>query len=142
MTTAPAMAPAAGFASALGMMTRLAGAGPEGADLLRFETGATHDDGRGMVHGGVLMTFAHVLLGTCLYPDPAAPAPGSLSVTCEFLAEAPAGAVLEGAARITRRTRSIIFLAGDIVEAGPDPARPLMTATGLWRVAAGRPTAG
>ncbi len=134
MTSASAPLPAAGFASALGALTCLPGAGPDGADLLRLETGPLHDDGRGMVHGGVLMTFAHVVLGTCLYPDPAAPAPGSLSVTCEFLGEAPVGTVLEAAARVTRRTRSIVFLAGDIVQAQPRPSRSLLTATGLWRI--------
>jgi acyl-coenzyme A thioesterase PaaI-like protein len=54
----------------------------------------------------------------------------TVSLNCDFVAGARADEVIEGTATITRRTRSLIFVSGElsVVE------RPVLTATGIWKI--------
>ncbi len=123
----------------LGPLTAAAAGDGEAPVPLRMLVQADHVDASGAVHGHVLMGFAHGLLGRCAGGLDAAAATGlrsGLSVTCDFLGTAPVGAILEGTARLTRRTRTVLFLDAEIRQIEPEPGHALVHATALWRVTA------
>ncbi len=126
-----------GFAATLGPLTLLPGAGPRGADLIRMAIEPSHEDGAGHVHGGVLMTFAQVILGALVAAETGQTAPGQLSITCDFLGSTAVNGFLQGHGRITRKTRSIMFLAVEVHADPSGPDHPVLNATGLWRLTAG-----
>ncbi len=55
----------------------------------------------------------------------------TVSLTCDFVGPGKRGDILEARVRVTRQTRTLVFLLADIV-AGE---RAVAVATGLWRVA-------
>ncbi len=99
-----------GFNAFAGPFWRLA---PDG-DIRRFAllVEPKHMNGSGSLHGGVLMTFADIAMSQV-----ARVAAGEL------------GDVVEARVRLTRRTRSLVFLSADIVVG----ERVLAVATGLWK---------
>jgi uncharacterized protein (TIGR00369 family) len=90
---------------------------------------AEHANLGGVVHGGVLMAFADVILGTVAYR--AAGRPGvSIRLVTDFLAPARPGDWLEARARVVRATRSVMFMAGELTVADA----VVMTATGTYKL--------
>ena len=93
--------------------------------------GAEHLNPEGVVHGGVLTAFADYVLyraiGDVIGHDIRF---ATISLTCNFLAAAKHGDWLAGRGTVTRRTRSVIFAAGEIAT----DDRPVLTAQGLWKV--------
>ncbi|HWD26260.1 MAG TPA: PaaI family thioesterase [Rhizomicrobium sp.] len=88
-----------------------------------------HLNGSGNVHGGVLMTFADISMsqtaraltgGAC----------NTVSLTCDFVGPGKPGEILEARVRVTRQTRTLVFLLCDIVVG----ERPVAVATGLWKI--------
>jgi acyl-coenzyme A thioesterase PaaI-like protein len=51
-------------------------------------------------------------------------------MTCDFVGPGRAGDILECCVRITRQTRTLVFLSADITAAG----RAIAVATGLWKI--------
>lgn len=92
---------------------------------------ARHDNGLGVVHGGLLMTFANSVLGLAAW---GACAPGAWCVTVSqsstFLRAARVGDLLEVTPIVTRATRSMIFTRGDFTVAG----EPIFQAASVWKV--------
>ena len=93
--------------------------------------GPDHLNPEGVVHGGVLTAFADYVLyraiGDVIGHDIQF---ATISLTCNFLAAARQGDWLAGHGTATRRTRTVIFAAGDIAT----DDRPVLTAQGLWKV--------
>lgn len=96
----------------------------------RFTVEERHLNGGDVVHGGMLMSFADHILGKTVWKGTGETPCTTMSMNCDFVAAGKLGAVLEGTARITRKTRSIIFVQGEITSEG----KTLMTATGLWKI--------
>lgn len=82
------------------------------------------------VHGGVLMTLCDIMLGYTVHEA----IPGKLATTAtlntDFLSGAREGEVIEGRAEVTRLTRSLVFVGGDLSVAG----KTVMTASGIWKI--------
>lgn len=91
---------------------------------------AKHLNGGGALHGGFLMTIADNVLGFTVHEQTDGKVASTVTLNTDFLAGGVAGAVLWGRAAITRRTRSLIFVAGDLSQDG----KLLMTATGIWKI--------
>ena len=107
------------------------GDGPFGHFL--FEVEDRHLNGGGFLHGGVLMSLMDVALGASvchLIDGPAA----TVSLNCDFTSSGQVGEHLEIETRITRRTRSIIFISGQILTTRNGSRACLLTATGVWKV--------
>jgi uncharacterized protein (TIGR00369 family) len=90
-----------------------------------------HLNPEGVLHGGVLTTFADYVLYRAIGDELTHELKfATITLTCQFLAAGKAGRILTGTGRIVRRTRSVIFAEGTIQDEG----RPLLTATGIWKL--------
>ncbi len=80
----------------------------------------------GFVHGGMLMTFADIVLARAVM-DVAGPPFATVRLLTDFMAPAPQNAWIEGRAEVNRRTRTLAFVAGSISVSGSKVA--LISAT-------------
>ncbi len=90
-----------------------------------------HMNGSGSVHGGLLMTFADIAMSQTARAVSGAPMCSTVSLTCDFVGPGKPGEILEARVRVTRQTRTMVFLSADIVAGG----RAVAVATGLWKIA-------
>jgi uncharacterized protein (TIGR00369 family) len=102
-----------------------------GDDLrLGFRVLPRHCNSYGVVHGGMVMTFADRLLATAV----AMKAPHrmlTVRMTTDFIGMARSGDWLEGSGRVTRAGRSLVFVEGSAAVLG---GRPVLTASGVFKV--------
>jgi len=89
-----------------------------------------HLNGGGNVHGGLLMTFADISMSQTARAVTGAPGCNTVSLTCDFVGPGRAGEMLECRVRVTRQTRTLVFLSAGIVVG----ERPVAVATGLWKI--------
>jgi len=106
---------------------------PAGGETRRFALpiAEKHLNGGGNVHGGVLMTLADIAMSHTARAISGAPSTATVSMTCDFVGPGRRDDILEARVRVTRQTRTLVFLAADIV-AGE---RMVAVATGLWKIA-------
>lgn len=102
----------------------------DGEDWVRaFRVEEKHTNRAGVAHGGVLMTFADIVLARAVLD--VAPLPFcTAQLSCQFIAPALLGAWIEGRGKVTRRTRDLVFVGCEITS-GPTP---VMTATALFKL--------
>jgi uncharacterized protein (TIGR00369 family) len=89
-----------------------------------------HVNARGVIHGGMLMTFADVSMSQTSRAASGARQCSTVSLTCDFVGPGKLGDILESRVRVTRQTRTMVFLSADIVCGD----RVLAVATGLWKI--------
>ncbi len=92
---------------------------------------AKHMNGSGSVHGGLLMTFADISMSQTSRAVSGAQSCSTVSLTCDFVGPGKAGDILVSRVRVTRQTRTLVFLSTDIVVGD----RVVAVATGLWKIA-------
>jgi uncharacterized protein (TIGR00369 family) len=135
MTNAPNFLPAGaenisigGFNLYAGPVWRL----PAEGDIRRYAlvVADKHMNGSGSLHGGVLMTFADIAMSQTARAASGARTCTTVALTCDFVGPGKLGDVIEARVRVTRQTRTMIFLSTDML-AGD---RMLGVATGLWKV--------
>jgi uncharacterized protein (TIGR00369 family) len=102
---------------------------PDGAEFL-FDVRDVHLNGGGALHGGMAMALADVVMGRTVRDALNDGRALTISLNCDFVGPAKLGDRVRGTARITRRTRSIVFIAGDLTV----EAKPILTATGIWKI--------
>ena len=113
-------------------------AGPVHQDggIYRFEIAAHHLNADERLHGGMMMTLASIVLGDVAREAAQEKQPGArvnpLSLNCDFVSAGEKGETIEGRAEVTRATRTVLFISGDL-RAGE---RILMTATGVYSIKA------
>jgi len=118
----------AGFNRFAGPFYRLADDG----DARRFAFVALphHMNGAGTVHGGLLMTFADIAMSRTSRLVSGARSCSTVALNCDFMGPGRLGDLIVATARVTRRTRTLVFLGAELATAG----RTVMTATGLWKI--------
>ena len=89
-----------------------------------------HMNSAGGVHGGLLMTFADIAMSRTSRLTTGARSCATIALNCDFAGAGRLGELIEIRVRVTRKTRNLVFLSSDIFSGD----RPLMTATGLWRI--------
>ncbi|WND01924.1 PaaI family thioesterase [Temperatibacter marinus] len=92
-----------------------------------------HTNAGAMAHGGLLMTFADVLLATAVFkrlPPPFV----TVKMTSEFLGRAPVGAWVTGKAWMVKRTGSLAFLEGQLMI----DSKIIFTVSGIFKHRAGK----
>jgi len=106
---------------------------PSDGEVRRFAlvVADKHMNSSGSLHGGLIMTFADVAMSQTARAASGAPATSTVSMTCDFVGPGKLGDILEARVRVTRLTRTMVFLAADIA-AGE---RAVAVATGLWKIA-------
>ena len=88
-----------------------------------------HHNRRGVVQGGMLMTFADRSMGmTCWYANERQPQ-ATVQLDVHFIDAVQVGEFVECRAEVVRRTRSLIFMAGELVVG----ERVVATANGVWK---------
>lgn len=117
-----------GFNLHVGPIWRL----PVDGDVRRFAliVADKHMNGSGSVHGGLLMTFADISMSQTSRAASGAKGCSTVSLTCDFVGPAKLGEMLESRVRVTKRTRTMVFLSADIVVGD----RMVAVATGLWKI--------
>ena len=89
-----------------------------------------HMNGSGSIHGGMLMTFADISMSQTSRAVSGAKSCSTVSLTCDFVGPGKLGEILESRVRVTRQTRTMVFLSADIVCGD----RAIAVATGLWKI--------
>lgn len=113
------------FAAMVGpLLIRQSDSGPRFA----FRAERKHTNARGVVHGGMLMSFADQALGLTIQRALNTLDLATVNLNCNLVASARPGDLIEGAAAITQITNRLVFIkgtitCGDVV---------LMDASGIW----------
>ena len=94
-----------------------------------FAAEERHANPYGVVHGGVLVTFADSFMGRTVVAA-AKCACATITINSEFMAGGTPGNWVEGKAEVTRLTRVLAFLRAEVSSGGT----LLMTASGIWRL--------
>ncbi len=92
-----------------------------------------HCNQGGIAHGGMMMTFIDVILGTVVWRVTGRPAL-TVSMKVDFLAPARRGDWVEGTAEVVRATKSLSFVEGALSVAG----RRVLTASAVFKTLARR----
>ena len=93
-----------------------------------FRVAQKHINRAGIVHGGMLMSFADLVLSRGVRKASAGPGV-TVRMTTEFLGPAHLGDWVEGAARVSRATKTLIFVDSEVRANG----HIIMTANGVFR---------
>lgn len=96
-----------------------------------FPVAEKHMNSAGSVHGGMLMSFADVAMSQTARFGTDFTASHTVSLNCDFVGPGRAGDLVEAHVRVTRRTRTIVFLSCDVVSGD----RTLLVASGVWKIA-------
>jgi acyl-coenzyme A thioesterase PaaI-like protein len=93
-----------------------------------------HHNRRGVVQGGMLMTFADRSMGmTCWYANERQPQ-ATVQLDVHFVDAVQIGEFVEAHCRVVRRTRSLIFMSAELMVG----SRVVATASGMWKTLAKR----
>lgn len=127
-----------GFGGFAGPVMR--GEDKDGAVFL-FDIAQQHLNGDDRLHGGMMMSLASIVMGetanlAVAAQDGATARP--LSLNCDFVSAGEPGERVEGRAEVTRATRSVLFISGELRVGG----RILMTATGVYAIKSSGKAAG
>ena len=101
-----------------------------GARVFGFQADARHANDRGVVHGGMLMTFADHALGELALDAVERKLLATIQMNTHFLRAAQVGDFVEARGNITRQTGRLIFMHGLLSANGADVA----AIDGIWTV--------
>ncbi len=104
--------------------------GEKGAKRFGLRVDKRHVNMNGVVHGGMLMTFADAALGQAAWDACDHAACVTLNMQSQFLAPAREGDWIEVAPILVRRTRALIFIRGDFTVDGA----PVYSASSVWKI--------
>ena len=97
--------------------------------LYAFMAEPKHHNRRGVVQGGMLMTFADRSMGmTCWYANERQPQ-ATVQLDMHFIDAVQIGEFVEAKCTVVRRTRSLVFMAANSWSA----TRVVATAKGVWK---------
>lgn len=104
---------------------------PDGSVTYALPTDQRHDNSNGVVHGGLLMTFADSAMAYCAWTA----CPGNawcvtVSQSSSFLKAARPGDLIEVTPVVTRATRTMIFTRGEFLVRG----EAVFQASSIWKV--------
>lgn len=102
----------------------------DGKRRFAFLVDDRHVNLRGVLHGGMLMTFADLALGAAVWDATDFQPCVTLNMQTHFLRPAKAGDIVEVAPELTRQTKSMVFMRGDFLVA----REIIMTAASIWRL--------
>ena len=94
-----------------------------------FMAAPKHHNRRGVVQGGMLMTFADRSMGMTCWHANGRQAQATVQLDVHFIDAVQIGEFVEAHCRVVRRTRSVIFMSADLVVG----ARVVATANGVWK---------
>lgn len=104
--------------------------GERGSRRFFLEIDQRHVNGRGVIHGAMLMTFADLALGQAAWDATGNASVVTVNMQSQFLKTARPGDVISVLPVVVRRTRSLIFLRGDFEVAG----EAIFIASSIWKI--------
>jgi uncharacterized protein (TIGR00369 family) len=104
--------------------------GETGSRLFFLEVDSRHVNGRGVIHGAMLMSFADLALGQAAWDATGNASVVTVSMQSQFLKTARAGDVISVLPILVRRTRSLLFLRGDFEVAG----EVIFIVSSIWKI--------
>ena len=104
--------------------------GDKGSRRFAFRVDERHTNRRGVLHGGMMLTFADLSLGAAAIDWGDREPSVTLSMQSQFLKPAALGDLVEVAPQLLRRTRSLLFIRGDFTVAG----ETIFTASSVWKL--------
>lgn len=102
----------------------------DGSRVTAFRADERHVRADGTVHEGMMMTFADAFMGGAAWRGSGGKPCVTLSMQTSYLDDVQLGEVVECRARVEHKTRAIIFVSANFSVG----AKPVMTATSLWKV--------
>jgi uncharacterized protein (TIGR00369 family) len=97
--------------------------------LYAFVAEPKHHNRRGVVQGGMLMTFADRSMGmACWYANERQPQ-ATIQLDVHFIDAVQIGEFVEAKCSVVRRTRSLVFMDAELVVG----TRTVATAKGVWK---------
>ena len=97
--------------------------------LYAFKADPKHHNRRGVVQGGMLMTFADRSMGmTCWYANERQPQ-ATVQLDVHFIDAVQIGEFVEAKCKVVRRTRSLVFMTAELLVG----SRVVATANGVWK---------
>lgn len=106
----------------------------DGRNLFRVFIRNHHLNRGSGVHGGMLLNFCDIALGRAARWAIDGNALSTISLQCDFVSMAPADCWLEATSRVIRKTRALVFVAGELHAQD----RLVMTASGVWKILGAR----
>ncbi|TDR94023.1 uncharacterized protein (TIGR00369 family) [Enterovirga rhinocerotis] len=103
---------------------------PPGQRRFGFLAEERHLNRNGMVHGGMVMTFADHALGLAARSVNRTHAQATVQLDTAFLSGVEEGEFVEARCRMLRETKSILFMSAEIAVGD----RAVANATGLWKI--------
>lgn len=97
---------------------------------LGLVTQPKHHNRRGVVQGGVLMTFADRALGMAAWQETGHQPQATIQLDVQFVETVKIGEFVEAQCEVVRRTRSVIFMRGTLVVG----SHLVATANGIWKI--------
>src|SRR5215475_2836867 len=95
-----------------------------------FRAESKHHNRRGVVQGGMLMTFADRSMGmTCWYANERQPQ-ATVQLDVHFVDAVQMGEFVEAHCRVVGRTRAVVFMSADLMVG----ERLVATASGVWKI--------
>tara|TARA_Y100001960_G_scaffold188366_1_gene197559 strand:- start:1510 stop:1920 length:411 start_codon:yes stop_codon:yes gene_type:complete len=95
-----------------------------------FQAEEKHRNPRGVIHGGMLMTFMDNLLAHTIVHVIGDVKKATMNLSCDFVGPAYPGQRIEGWGEVTRATRTVVFAKGSITANGATVA----TGSGVWKL--------
>ena len=101
----------------------------EGRKRFAFRAEEKHGNLVGLVHGGMLLTFADRALSICVMEALEGAKCVTIEMTSQFVGAAQIGDLVETSPEVVRRTSSLVFVRA-ILTSGD---RPLVSVSGIWK---------
>jgi uncharacterized protein (TIGR00369 family) len=89
-----------------------------------------HKNPGGVVHGGLLMTMMDNLMGATVFSVIRPRFAATVSLNCDFLSSTNPGEWISGTGQVTRHTRSMVFIRGELRA----DDRPVLSASGIFKI--------
>ncbi|HEY1709288.1 MAG TPA: PaaI family thioesterase [Rhizomicrobium sp.] len=104
--------------------------GVKGAKCFALRVDERHINARGVVHGGMMLTFADAALGQAVWDFTDRVPSVTMNMQAQFIDGARLGELIEVKPELVRRTRALVFVRGDFTA----DSRTLMTISSVWKL--------
>jgi len=102
----------------------------DGKRIFAFQADRRHANDRGVVHGGMLVTFADQAFGELVLDSVGRKLCATIQLNIHFIAAVQIGDFVEGRAEMVRVTRSLVFVRGMLTVGD----RTVAAIDGIWKV--------
>lgn len=104
--------------------------GVKGSKRFALRVDERHVNARGVVHGGMMLTFADAALGQAVWDFTDRVPSVTMNMQAQFIDGARLGELIEVKPELVRRTRALVFVRGDFTA----DSRTLMTISSVWKL--------